>query len=52
MTGEGRGFNAEVGARDKFKNKTKRIVLPPAECLPKMALDRVVDRAFRAYEEN
>ena len=51
MTGEDRGFNAEVGARDKSKNKTKSIALPPAEGLLKMTLDSVVDRAFRAYEE-
>ena len=51
MAGQNRGFNVEVEARDKPKNEIKRIVLPPAERLLKMTMDRVVDRAFRAYEE-
>jgi hypothetical protein len=46
MTGENRGLNVEVEARDKPKNEIKRIVLPSAERLLKMTMDRVCGSCF------
>jgi hypothetical protein len=50
MTRE-RGFDEEVEARYKTKNKIKKITLPPVELLLKMAINREVDRVFRNHKE-